>query len=151
MQRRIKRLLLVLLMIGACVLSGCLKLPSMRFDSPFGYGNWVVFEDAIVVGPPNPAIAGNFVNLKGSDVAVRIEIDEIAGGDDCSNSLGLGPKEKKPYACPQTFVAAGKRYRVDVRVYKDLGETKLAERFQRIVELQVGEEGELVLVGQPLE
>jgi hypothetical protein len=144
----------LLLMSAALAMLGslsCFNLPTVRFDPPFGYGNWVQFEDAIVVGPPTPAIAGNFVNLKDSDIAVRIEIDEIAGGDDCANSFGFGPKEKRPYACPQSFVAEGKRYRVDVRVYKDRGETNLAERIQRIVTIETGEDGELILVGRPLE
>jgi len=151
MSRISKRLVLIAAVLAVSSLAACFKLPSVRFDSPFGQSNWVVFEDSIVVGPPTPALAGNFVNQKGSSIVVRIEVDEIEGGDDCANSISLAAKETKPYACPQSFVAAGKRFRIDVRVYKDLGGTDLVERIQRHAELQVGEDGELVLVGRPLE
>lgn len=150
MKRKSKRFVATLVVLFASAFVGCFKLPSVRFDSPFGQSNWVVFEDSIVVGPPTPALAGNFVNQKGSSIAVRIEVDEIEGGDDCANSISLAARETKPYVCPQSFVAEGKRYRIDVRVYKDLGETNLVERIQRIAELQVGEDGQLVLVGRPL-
>jgi hypothetical protein len=133
------------------VLCACSGLPSVRFDSPFGDGRWVEFRDGVVVGAPTPAIAGNFANLKDVRLGVRVEIDAIGEDDDCANTFSLGPGETRAYACAQKFVAAGKRYRVDVRVYKDLGSTDLVERVQRIVTLETGDEGELVLVGRPLE
>jgi hypothetical protein len=138
-------------LFAALILCACSGFPSVRFASPFGNGRWIEFRDGVVVGPPTPAIAGNFVNLSDERLGLRVEIDAIEEDDDCADSFVLGPRETRPYACAQKSVAQRKRYRVDVRVYKDLGDTDLVERVQRVVELEKGGEGELVLVGRPLE
>jgi hypothetical protein len=142
----------ILLLSGGVVLLACssVPLPTLRFDSPFG-GDWVAFRDGIVVESPRPAVAGNFVNLRKREISVRVELDDIEGDDDCASSFRLGPEQTRPYACPQSAVAEGKRFRVEVRVYTDLGETDVAERIHRIVELRRDEEGRLVLVGRPLD
>lgn len=148
---RAMRLSLVALlpMLAGAGLSGCssVPLPTLRFDSPFG-GEWVAFRDGLVVESPRPALAGNFVNLRKREISVRVEIDEIDGADDCATSFGLGPEQTRPFACPQSSVAEGKRFRVEVRVYTDLGDTDLAERIHRIVEIERDDAGRLVLVGR---
>ena len=140
-------LLTVATLAGCSWLSG---LPTLRFDSPFGETDWIELRDATVVIEPSPALAVTLVNQKDVNLSVRFEIDEIEGSSDCANSFRLSAGQKFWYSCPQPFVAAGRRYRVDIQVYKDLGQTKLAERIQRLIQIETGANGALVLVGQPV-
>ena len=151
MKQRSSALLLGAALLAATLVSGCSKLPTLRFDPPFGASNWVAFQDAVVVEGFSSAISVTIVNLKDQEILVRIEIDEIEGGGDCANSLRLGPIEKLGYSCPQPLIRQGNRYRVDARVYKDWGETKVAERIRRIITIETGEDGGLILVGRPMD
>ena len=78
-----------------------------------------------------------------------MEIDEIEGGDDCVNTFKLESKTSYPYVCPQTSLRPGKHFRVQAIVYRDAGNTKIAETINRLVALERGESGELELVGRP--
>jgi hypothetical protein len=136
---------------AVAALSGCSKLPSVQFDSPFGRTDWVELQDAVVVTGSSPALAVTVVNQKDVNLSLRVEIDEIDGRGDCANSFRLGPDQKFWYSCPQPAVKAGARYRTNIRVYKDWGQTKLAERIQGIVKIEAGPDGSLRLIREQAE
>ncbi len=143
--------LLAVSLLALASVTGCSKLPSVRFDSPFGPSDWVEVQDPSVVPGPFPALAFSVVNLKDQVLSVQVEIDQIDGDGDCENDFRLEPRGTFRYSCPQRSVAAGQRYRGDLRVYKDWGDTKLAEHRHRLLEILAGEEAELILVGRPAE
>ena len=151
MNKRVSALLLSAALLSASMGSGCFNLPTLRFDPPFGNSNWVEFQDSVVITGFSPGLGATIVNLKNKKISVRVEVDEIEGGGDCANSLSFGPLEKLGYLCPQSLVRLGNRYRVDVRVFKDWGETKVVERLQRIITIEKGKDGRLILVGRPLD
>ena len=138
-------------LLTALISPGCSKLPSVHLDSPFGKSNWVELHDARVVTDPAPALAVTVVNLTDKQLSVRVVIDEIEGRDDCQNSFRLISEQSVDYSCEQIFVAEGKRFRAEILVYKDWGQTKLAERIRRLIEIETGEDGGLVLVGRPVD
>ena len=150
MNKRVRLILFGAGLLGTAIASGCSGLPTLRFNSPFGSSNWIELRDSVVVGAPSPALAVTIVNQRDVKLSVRIEIDEIAGANDCINSIPLDPGQQFRYACPQKFVAAGKRYRAEIQVYKDLGGTKVAEHIRRIVDIEKGADGGLILVGRPV-
>jgi hypothetical protein len=151
MNKRVSALLFSTALLSASMGSGCFNLPTLRFDPPFGSSNWVEFQDSVVITGFSPGLGATIVNLKNKKISVRVEIDEIEGGGDCANSLSFGPLEKLGYLCPQPLVRVGNRYRVDVRVYKDWGETKTVERLQRAITIEKDNDGGLILVGRPLD
>ena len=128
--------------------TACSKLPSVRIDSPFGQSDWVEVQDPVVVPGPFPALAFSVVNLRDQVLSVQVEIDQIDGEGDCANIFRLEPRRTFRYSCPQRSVAAGQSYRGDLRIYKDWGETKLAEHRHRILEIQAGPGDELTLIGR---
>lgn len=142
---------LSVLLLALASVPGCSKLPSVRFDSPFGQSDWVEVQDPTVVPGPFPALSFSVVNLKDQVVSVHVEIDQIDGEGDCANIFRLEVGRTFRYSCPQRSVAAGQRYRGELRVYKDWGDTKLAERRRRILEIQADAGNELILVGRPAE
>jgi hypothetical protein len=139
--------LLALLAIAG--VTGCSKLPSVRFDSPFGQSEWVEVQSPSIVTGPFPALTFSVVNMRDRVLSVQVEIDQIEGDGDCENSFRLEPGRTFQYTCPQRSVAVGQRYRGDLRVYEDWGDTKLAEHRHRILEIQADEQGGLMLVGRP--
>ena len=141
--------LLVVLVI--LVASGCsrMSLPSVEFSSPFGQSNWVELLDARVIDGATPALAVTVANLKKKPVWVRVEVEGIDGGNNCMNSFKLDPGTSHRYACPQTSISAGNRYRAELVVYKDQGNTRVSERIRRLIEVRRSESGALVLDGRP--
>lgn len=77
-----------------------------------------------------------------------MEIDDLAGADDCMDTFKLEPGASELYTCAQTVVKAGKRFRASMIVYKDAGNTNTVESIRRIIELQRGPNGKLIVVGQ---
>jgi hypothetical protein len=145
---------LAAILVGAAVLvAGCssLPLPSIRFDPPFGGGDWVEAQDSTVIRKPSAALAANFLNLRDQEISVRIEIDQVDGGNDCMDIFRLGPKEKTGYFCRQASLSENAEYRFDLRVYDDLGDTNLVEHIQRMITLESNEQGVLVMVGRPMD
>jgi hypothetical protein len=140
-------ILLLVVMLAA----GCSKLPSVSFDSPFGQSNWVELQDSEVVAGFSPALQVTIVNLKDDVLSVRFIIDQIEGRDDCQNSFRLNPRQSIRYSCAQLYVAEGKQFRAEVQVYRDWGQTKLAERIRRNIEIEKAAGGKLVLVGRPVD
>jgi len=131
--------------------AGCFKLPTVRFEPPFGRSDWVVLQDARIDGSPAPAIRAEVVSQTDATLWIRVLIDDIEGTDDCQNSFRLDAKRSRQYSCPQRVVEVGKRFRAEIIVYKDQGQTKIAERIRRIVVVEVDEEGAFVLVGRPMD
>jgi hypothetical protein len=149
-QRRI--LATCLLVLLACVVaSGCRRgrLPTIRFTSPFGHSNWVGLEDARVIDGDAQSLAVTVSNRKSHPIWVRFEIDQLEGWNDCANSFKLIPGASHLYICPQTSISVGNRYRAELVVYKDLGNTKPTERITRSIEIHRDESGALVLDGRP--
>jgi len=129
---------------------GCSGLPTLKFDPIFGRSDWIEFKDShLVTESPTLALGVTISNRKGVPLWVRMEIDEIEGGDDCVNTFRLQPKTDHPYFCVQTSLRAGKRFRVQAVVYRDAGNTKIAESIHRLIDLERGEDGQLVLIGRP--
>jgi hypothetical protein len=127
---------------------GCRRLPSIKFESPFGHSNWVGIEGARVVEGSAPAIAVTISNRKNHPIWVRIEIEVIDGWNDCANSFKLTPGASHQYVCPQTAISAGTRYRAALVVYKDRGNTKPTEQLHRLIDVKEAENGSLVLEGR---
>jgi hypothetical protein len=132
----------------AFIVCGCSRLPSVRLDSPFGRSGWVETRDARVEMGPPPAMLVTVTNQKEENLSLRISIDEIEGADDCLNSIELSPRQSVLYRCNQRTVSAGKRFHAEIIVYRDIGQTRVAERIRRFIELREGEDGDLVLVGR---
>jgi len=88
-------------------------------------------------------------NPKKVPLWVRVEIDQLEGDDDCMATFKLEPRMSHLYTCPQTFVAAGKRFRAEAIVYRDSGNTEIAETIRRLIELKRGPKGQLLLIGRP--
>jgi hypothetical protein len=131
--------------------AACHKLPSVRVDLPFGRSDWIELRDARVVSSPSPAIGVTLVNPRDEALSVRVVIDALEGADDCENSLRLAPDQSVAYACPQRAVAAGRRFRAEIDVFRDLGQTRVVERIRRRIEIVETPSGELTLVGRALE
>jgi hypothetical protein len=142
---------LVCLALLALLAVGCFKLPTVRFEPPFGRSEWVILRDAGIVESPTPAIKVEIVSRTKAPLWVRVLIDDIEGTDDCQNSFRLEAKRSRRYTCPQRVVAAGKRFRAEIIVYRDQGQTKIAERIRRFVDVEADEEGALILVGRPMD
>lgn len=138
-------------LLAAFVALGCGGLPTLEFDPPFGRSDWIEFENSHLIDGPPPALAVTISNRRNVPLWVRMEIDELEGGDDCMNIFRLEPKKSFPYFCAQTSLAAGKRFRVQAIVYKDAGNTRIAESIHRLIELQRGAYGRLELVGRPVD
>ncbi len=130
---------------------GCswLSLPTLSFDPAFGRSDWIEFKDSHLIDGPTPALATTISNRKNVPLWVRLEIDELEGGDDCVNIIKLDPKTSLAYFCAQTSLREGKRFRVQAIVYRDSGNTKIAESINRLIDLRRGTDGELELVGRP--
>ena len=128
-----------------------LSLPSVEFRSPFGQSNWVQILDARVFEGDTPSLTVTIANLKKKPIWVRMEIEEIDGWNDCMNSFKLDQGASHRYVCPQTSVAVGNRYRAELLVYKDQGNTQTTERIRRLIELIRNESGALELIGRPAE
>ena len=136
-------------LLAAIAVLGCSRLPTLRFNAPFGRSDWIEFKDSHLIDGPTPALAVTISNRKNVPLWVRLEIDELGGGDDCMNIFKLEPKTSRPYTCVQTFLSAGKRFRVQAIVYRDAGNTRTAESINRLIELQPGADGQLELLGRP--
>ncbi len=136
-------------LLAAFVALGCSRLPTLKFNPPFGRSDWIEFKDAHLVDGPTLALAVTISNRKKIPLWVRMEIDELNGGDDCVNLFKLDPNTTFPYFCVQRSLRAGKRFRVQAIVYRDAGNTKIAESINRLIELQYGAGGQLELVGRP--
>jgi hypothetical protein len=129
---------------------GCTKrLPTVRMTSPFGHSNWIELLDSRVIEGPQPALAVTMKNQKKKPIFVRMVIDELDGRSDCANSIKLLPGVEYPYVCPQASVSAGNRYRAELVVFRDQGNTKPTERLHRLIVLKADENGNLVLDGAP--
>ncbi len=135
--------------LAALILFGCSGLPTLKFTPPFGRSDWVELRDSHVVDGDTPAIAVTIKNRKKKPIWVRMLIDEIEGGNDCQNVFKLNEQESFFFSCPQTSITVGTRYRAELIVFRDMGNTKIAERINRIVTLQWNDDGGLVLVGRP--
>jgi hypothetical protein len=136
-------------LLAALVVLGCSGWPTLKFDPAFGRSDWIEFRDSHPIDDPTLALAVTIVNRKSVPLWVRMEIDQIEGGDDCVNTFKLQPKTSLPYFCAQTSLRPGKRFRVQATVYKDAGNTKIAESINRLVDLERGDSGNLELVGRP--
>jgi hypothetical protein len=136
------------LLVLAFLVCGCSRLPSVRLDSPFGRSGWVETHDAHVEMGPPPAMIVTVTSQKDENLSLRISIDEIEGADDCLNSIELSPRQSVLYRCSQRSVKAGKRFHAEIVVYRDVGQTRVAERIRRLIDIQEGEGGELILVGR---
>ncbi|MBW2693526.1 MAG: hypothetical protein JRE57_12985 [Deltaproteobacteria bacterium] len=139
----------ILAALASLVAIGCGWMPTVKFTPPFGRSDWVELKDPHVVDDDNPAIAVTISNRKKRPIWVRVLIDEIEGGDDCQNVFKLDVGESFFFSCPQSSVEARTQYRVELLVFKDMGNTKVAERLNRLVTIQRNENGALVLVGRP--
>ncbi|MBW1882212.1 MAG: hypothetical protein JRJ58_01695 [Deltaproteobacteria bacterium] len=126
-----------------------MSLPSVEFSSPFGQSNWVELLDARVIEGATPALAVTVANLKKKPVWVRVEVEEIDGGNSCMNSFKLDPGTSHRYACRQTSISVGNRYRAELVVYKDQGNTQVSERIRRLIVVRRSESGALELDGRP--
>lgn|GEM_PF-3492020 len=133
------------------VVVGCSRLPTVRLDPPFGRSDWIELSDSRVIEGARPALVVTISNPKKIPLWIRMEIDEIDGRDDCMASFKLAPKMSHLYSCGQDDVSVGKRFRAEAIVYKDAGNTKATETIRRLVEIQKGPNGELILVGRPPE
>lgn len=136
-------------MIAALVAFGCSGLPTLKFTPPFGRSDWVELRDSHVVDGDAPAIAVTIKNRKKKPIWVRMLIDEIEGGNDCQNVFKLNEQESFFFSCPQSAITVDTQYRAELIVFRDMGNTKVAERINRIVTLQWDDDGGLVLVGRP--
>jgi hypothetical protein len=136
-------------LLAALVVFGCAGLPTLKFTPPFGRSDWVELKDSHVVEGDSPAIAVTVTNRKKRPIWVRMLIDEIEGGNDCQNVFKLDVQESFFFSCPQSSLQARTQYRVELLVFKDMGNTKVAERLNRLVTIQRNENGALVLVGRP--
>ncbi len=134
---------------ASLVVLGCSWLPTIKFTPPFGRSDWVELKDSHVVDGDRPAIAVTITNRKKTPIWVRMLIDEIEGGDDCENAFKLGVGESFFYSCPQDSVHAHMQYRAELIVFKDMGNTQMAERINRVVTVEQRENGELTLRGRP--
>ena len=153
-QIRKSRFLCACSLVPILVLVGlaCSKpLPSVKMSSPFGYSNWVKLQDAHVAQGPRPSLGVTITNQKRNPIWVRMVIDELEGRNDCANSFKLLPGLAYEYVCPQASVNAGNRYRAELVVFKDQGNTKPTERLHRIILLKEGAGGNLVLEGRDAE
>ena len=148
-----RRILRTAAFLGVLVISvavGCTKsLPSIKFESPFGHSNWVEISDGRAVGGETPSLSVTIKNLKKKPIWVRMIIDDLNGWNDCENSFRLTPGSSHRYVCPQTKLTVGTRYRAELTVFKDQGNTKPTERIQRTIELEQAADGSLVLGGPP--
>jgi len=135
--------------LAALVVFGCGGLPTLKFTPPFGRSDWVELTDSHVVTGDNSALAVTITNRKKKPIWVRMLIDEIEGGNDCQNVFKLDVQESFFFSCPQSSLQARTQYRVELIVFKDIGNTKVAERLNRLVTIQRNENGALVLVGRP--
>jgi hypothetical protein len=135
--------------LAALVAFGCSGLPTLTFTPPFGRSDWVELKDSHVVDGDNPAIAVTIKNRKKQPIWVRMLIDEIEGGNDCQNVFKLNVQESFFFSCPQSAITVGTQYRAELIVFKDMGNTKVAERINRIVTLQWNDSGTLALEGRP--
>lgn len=138
----------ILSTMASLVVVGCGWMPTVKFTPPFGRSNWVELKDPHVVEGDNPAIAVTITNRKKKPIWVRMLIDEIEGGNDCQNVFKLDVQESFFFSCPQTVIQARTQYRVELMVFKDMGNTKVAERLNRLVTVQQNENADLVLVGR---
>lgn len=139
----------ILAALASLVAIGCSGLPTLKFTPPFGRSDWVELTDPHVIDGDNSAIAVTITNQKKKPIWVRMLIDEIEGGDDCQNVFKLDVQESFFFSCPQNSVEARTQYRVELIVFKDIGNTKVAERLNRLVTVQRNESDALVLVGRP--
>jgi hypothetical protein len=139
----------ILAALASLVAVGCSWLPTVKFTPPFGRSDWVETTDPHVIDGDNPAIAVTIKNRKKKPIWVRMLIDEIEGGNDCQNVFKLNEQESFFFSCPQTSITADTQYRAEILVFKDMGNTKVAERLNRLVTVQRNENGELVLRGRP--
>ena len=141
--------LLLALMILVAI--GCSResLPSVEFRSPFGFSRWVELRDAGVIEGARPALTVTVANLKKNPIWVRVDVEEIGGWNDCLNSFKLNPGASHRYVCPQTSLSVGNRYRAEIIVFKDRGNTKATERIRRLIDVKRSQSGALVLDGRP--
>ena len=144
-----KRRMLPASILTAVVVFGCGWMPTVKFTPPFGRSDWVELTDSHIVGGDAPALAVTITNRKKKPIWVRMLIDEIDGGNDCQHVFKLNVQESFFFSCPQSTVQARTQYRVELIVFKDMGNTKVAERLNRIVTVQLNENGDLMLVGRP--
>ena len=140
--------LIVALLDGCSFFKG---LPSVQFNRPFASTDYVDLRDAHVRRGAEPALLVTVANKRRTRIWVRMVIDELEGRNDCVNSFGLDPDESFLYICPQPTIREGLRYRAELTVFRDRGNTSVAERLNRIIEVQRNAEGELVLIGKPAE
>ena len=143
------RRMLLASILTALVVFGCSWMPTVKFTPPFGRSDWVELKDPHVVEGDTPALAVTVTNRKKKPIWVRMLIDEIEGGNDCQNLFKLDVQESFLFSCPQSSVLARTQYLVELLVFRDMGNTKLAERLNRIVTIEQNENGELVLTGRP--
>jgi hypothetical protein len=132
------------------IAAGCTKsLPSIKFESPFGHSSWVEISDGRAVGGTTPSLSVTVKSLKKKPIWVRIIIDDLNGWNDCANSFRLAPGSSHYYVCPQTALTVGTRYRAELTVFRDQGNSKPIERIERTIELGQAADGSLVLGGPP--
>jgi hypothetical protein len=139
---------LLLTLVVTLALAGCIRLPTLRFNSPFGETNWVALTQSQVLEKPSPAFVVTVTNQKNQPLWVRFLIDEIDGANDCADVFQLDPESSYTYRCPQATLKEGAGYRAELTVFKDFGNTEVAERLNRIVLLRMDEEGGYTLIGQ---
>jgi len=143
------RAFLLVGVFGVLGVVGCSGLPTVRFTPPFGRSDWIGLADAEVVVEPSPALAVTFTNERARRLWIRIEIDEIEGRNDCTNSFVLEPDQSHRYSCPQLSVAERTRYRAEILVFSDRANKRQLERLRRRLEILRDDEGRLVLAGRP--
>jgi len=137
------------LLLVSCWAVACSGLPTVHFNNPFGRSDWVELSDASVTTGAAPALNVTITNRVADPIWIRMMIDEVEGRNDCANNFRLGPEQSHRYVCPQAFVNAGKRYVAELTVFRDRGNTQVAELIRRHVELLRNDAGELILLGRP--
>jgi len=147
--RKDARPFLFVAIVAMLALLGCIRLPTLRFNSPFGQTDWVELRDSQVLSGPDSAFVVTVVNQKEQSIWVRFLIDEIEGANDCADAFRLDARSEYTYRCAQPRLVAGAQYRAELTVFKDFGNTKVAERINRIVSLEASDDGGFVLVGRP--
>lgn len=123
----------------------------VRFDLPFGHSDWITWQDVHVVEGAEPAFVVTVLSQKDRPIWVRFLIDEIEGDNDCADEFRLDPDSRYVYHCPQARLQKGTEYRADITVFKDFGNTDVAEQIDRLVTLEVTDGGDFALSGRPVD
>jgi len=136
-------------LLGMLLAPGCKTFPTLEVELPFGHTGWIEIAEVRVVEGAAPALAATFIARKDQPVWVRLTIDGVDDERGCEDEFQLDPYTRYPFRCPQVSLAAGMRYRAELVVYKDIGDTHIAERIRRHLEILASEGGGLELAGRP--